>query len=201
MNKLNVTYKAIESAYAEGIKKSNDGVLSGYSGHMLIGTLQRLSESLLDENTCYVEVGVFQGLTLLSSALCNSKASFFGIDNFAFFDPENKNKGIVEERIKKLGLTNVSLINKDYEDALESLEDYIGDKKIGIYFIDGPHDYRSQLVCLLLAKPYLADNAVILIDDSNYRHVRQANRDFLISHPEFKLVYEAYRCSSPKLIR
>lgn len=186
------------------IKTSNDSGaahssehLTGLSGEALFGTLQRLSSILLDENTVYLEVGVYQGLTLLSSALANSNSSFYGIDNFAYFDPENKNKSIVLNRIKKLDVSNVHLIDQDYEDALENLEQHIGNKKVGVYFIDGPHDYRSQLMCLQLIKPYLADNAVILIDDSNYRFVRQANRDFLITHPDFKFIYESYTPAHP----
>ena len=104
---------------------------------------------------------------------------------------------IVEERLAKLGMDNAFIVNQDYEDALENLENYIGGKKIGVYFIDGPHDYRSQLMCLELALPYLHEQAVIIIDDSNYRHVRQANRDFLITHPEFKLLFEAYTSCHP----
>lgn len=151
----------------------------------------------MNEETCYVEVGVFQGLTLLSSALANPNAFFYGIDNFAFFDSKGQNKALIDDRIQKLKLKNISLINEDYENALENLSKYIGNKKIGVYFVDGPHDYRSQMMCLLLIKPYLADNAVILVDDSNYRHVRQANRDFLISNTEFKLIYESYTEAHP----
>jgi hypothetical protein len=45
--------------------------------------------------------------------------------------------------------------------------------------------------------PYLADEAVIVVDDCNYKHVRQANRDFLITHPEYKLVFESYTSAHP----
>ena len=137
------------------------------------------------------------GLTLLSAAKSASEASFFGIDNFAFFDKEGRNESIINDRISSLGLSNVTLINSDYEDALENLEKFIGKKKVGVYFVDGPHDYRSQLQCLLLIKPYLADNAVIIVDDSNYRHVRLANRDFLLDNPEFKLIYQSYTKAHP----
>ena len=189
--------KCIKEAQESGSLLEREDVLSGYSGKKLYGTLQRLAKEVLSEDTCYLEVGVYQGLTLLSTALANPQATFYGIDNFAFFDPEGKNKSLVEERTAKLGLENTTLINADYEDALENLEQYIGDKKVGVYFIDGPHDYRSQLMCLLLIKPYLADNAVILIDDSNYRHVRQANRDFLKTDTDFKLLFESYTPAHP----
>jgi predicted O-methyltransferase YrrM len=181
--------------------KPDKNILTGFSGTKVIGTLQRLA-SLLNsgENNCYVEVGVFQGLSLLSVALSCPTIPCYGIDNFAYFDPEKKNYGLVQERKEKLGLKNVNIINKDYEEALEKLETDIGNKKIGLYFIDGPHDYRSQTMCLRLALPYLSENAIIVIDDCNYRHVRQANRDFLITNPEFKLIFEAYsRCHPSNL--
>jgi len=197
MSFIDQVVQCIQEAEQKGTLVEREDVLTGYSGKKLYGTLQRLAKTVLTEDTCYVEVGVYQGLTLLSTALSNEKGSFIGIDNFAFFDPQGKNKGLVEERTAKLGLKNTSLINADYEDALEQLEQHLGAKKVGIYFIDGPHDYRSQLMCLLLIKPYLAENAVILIDDSNYRHVRQANRDFLLTNPEFKLLFESYTPAHP----
>lgn len=173
-------------------------VLTGFSGIKMIRLLQELTTLYVQEdNTVYLEVGVFQGMTLLSSASA-TELPCFGIDNFNFFDPKKQNRGIIEERRKKLQLENAHLINLDYEDALENLPKHIGeDKKVSIYFIDGPHDYRSQLMCLQLIMPYLSENAVIIIDDSNYQHVRQANRDFLATHPAFKLLFEAYTNCHP----
>jgi hypothetical protein len=191
--------KMVEEAEQSGLyREFPKDVLSGYSGNKIIGTLQRLTSLFQEEeNVCYLEVGVFQGLTLLSVAGENTQTKCFGIDNFAFFDPAGKNSHIIENRIKKLNLTNAILINKDYENALEDLANYIGNMQIGVYFIDGPHDYRSQLMCLQLAKPYLHNNAVIVVDDSNYQHVRQANRDFLKTHSSFKLLFEAYTAAHP----
>jgi len=52
-------------------------------------------------------------------------------------------------------------------------------------------------MCLELMKPYLADNAIIIVDDSNYRHVRQANRDFLYNNKEYKLIFQSYTKCHP----
>jgi hypothetical protein len=52
-------------------------------------------------------------------------------------------------------------------------------------------------MCLDLAVPFLSDDAIIVIDDSNYEHVRQANRDFLVCRPEFRLVFDAYTETHP----
>ncbi|MBU2018435.1 MAG: class I SAM-dependent methyltransferase [Bacteroidetes bacterium] len=197
MNSFQVIVNAIKEASEKGLLSEDSGVLTGFSGEKLIGMLQRLSIHLLTADTCYLEVGVFKGLTLLSVAKEIGKNKAFGIDNFAYFDKEGINQGIVMERMRKLDLTNAKIINCDFEDALENLEVELEGKKVGVYFIDGPHDYRSQLMCLQLIKPFLADNAVIVIDDCNYSHVRQANRDFLQTHPEFKLLFQSYTKNHP----
>jgi predicted O-methyltransferase YrrM len=175
-------------------------VLTGYSGIKIINLLKELSLLFSHEsgNNCYLEVGVFKGLTLLSVAKHVSKISCYGIDNFAFFDPEKNNLTFIEECRKKMNIGNSFLIIKDYEDALENLQEVIGDQNIGVYFIDGPHDYRSQLMCLQLAIPYLHEKALIVVDDCNYAHIRQANRDFLVTHPEFKLLFQSYTRCHPK---
>lgn len=190
-------FTAITEATEHGMLKESNGVLTGFSGECMIGALQRFVKSTLNEHTCYLEVGVYQGLTLLSVAQSVQEYDVFGIDNFAYFDKDGKNYGIAMDRMKKLNISNAHIINEDYEDALEQLEHYLQGKKVGVYFIDGPHDYRSQLMCLALIKPYLAENAVIIVDDSNYRHVRQANRDYLMMDRSLKLFYESYTPEHP----
>jgi hypothetical protein len=189
----------ISCADIEGIPDSSIYDKSeGFSGKKIIGLLQRLASIYKEDNTaCYMEIGVFRGLTLLSTAICSSNLSCYGVDNFAFFDPKKENLGYVSDCIEKYGLGNVHIINTDFEEAFLNLGLHINEKKIAIYFIDGPHDYRSQLLCLILVLPYLHKNAVIIIDDCNYRHVRLANNDFLMIHPEWKLVFEAYTHCHP----
>jgi hypothetical protein len=187
---------AISDATEHGHAWNPEHPLDGLSGARLIGALQRMAAGL-PATQCYLEIGVYRGLTLLSVAGANRDVACFGIDNFAFFDSRGENKAIVESRRRELGTSNATLLDLDYEDALESLNEHIGDRQVAVFFVDGPHDYRSQLMCLELARPWLARNAVIVIDDSNYAHVRQANRDFLRTHPEFKLLFEAYTAAHP----
>lgn len=197
--KLSQLTNAIAESESYGFLKEPDkDILNGLSGEKIIGSLQRLTALLVNEpNVCYLEVGVFQGLTLLSTAFACPEIKCYGIDNFAQFDPQKENYSLIKDRQNKLGITNAEIINQDYEDALMKLSEYIGNSKVGVYFVDGPHDYRSQLMCLELTLPYLHSNAVILVDDCNYLHVRQANRDFLITHPEYKLLFESYTSCHP----
>ena len=111
----------IQGAESKGPLYKNE-LLTGFSGESLYGTLQRLARHLVDTDQCYLEVGVFQGMTLLSVAGSLESGLAYGIDNFAFFDPDQKNQGIVRERMEKLGIDNAVLIDQDYEDALEKLD-------------------------------------------------------------------------------
>ena len=103
----------------------------------------------------------------------------------------------MEDRISRFGTENAHLIDSDFETALFQLDRHIGSQRVGVYLVDGPHDYRSQLICLLFARPFLHDNAVIVIDDANYPDVRWATNDFLITFPEFKLAFDGYSPGHP----
>jgi len=190
---------AISQAEQDGLL--DDGashVLDGLSGAKSVGLLQRLVQlSESEKDSCYLEIGVFQGLTLLSVANAFPDVECFGIDNFSILDPESKNLNIVEERTEKLNAKNATLINLDFEKALQSLDQHIGSKKVSVFLVDGAHDYRSQLMCLLLGRRHLSTQSVILIDDANYKFVRQSTADFLLSHPEYKMVFEAYSPMHP----
>ena len=177
--------------------RRGDG-LSGLSGDKTVGALQRLARLFAaDAEACYLEVGVYQGLTLVSVALEAPGMACFGIDNFATLDPEGKNLGIATGRLLRFGAANATLIDDDFEAALGGLEARLAGRKVGLYFIDGPHDYRSQMVCLLLAKSHLHERAVIVIDDANYAFVRQSTADFLAGHGDFKMIFEAYTPAHP----
>lgn len=176
----------------ECVLQSDQGVLveapnkivTGFAGDKLTGMIQRLTKAIGKD---YLEVGVFQGSSLLNTAYANPDLHCYGIDNYSQCDPSNQNRGIVIERAKALGVSNFTLIDKDFEVGLCEVE-----QEIGVYFIDGPHDYRSQLMCLGYGTRFLSKYGVMIVDDANYPHVRQATRDFVNLFPEYKLIFEAY---------
>ena len=101
---IHLILEAIKAAEVEGVLGTFDeSLLTGFSGKKLIGTLQRLAYQWEHrENACYLEIGVFQGLTLLSVASACPGLPCYGIDNFAFFDSEGKNLRLVMERRARL---------------------------------------------------------------------------------------------------
>ena len=166
--------------------------LIGFSGKKLFNTIVGLTKNL-EYNAIYLEIGVYRGKTLLTNAVSNPHVRCVGIDNFSLFNESKTNKEIVEKKIKELNLKNVQLLDMDYEFALDNLNKFLKkDEKVGVFFIDGPHDYRSQLVPLLKIEKYLTNKSLIIIDDANYAHVRQATKDFLSINNSFKLLCEAY---------
>jgi hypothetical protein len=173
--------------------------LDGFSGSRLVGAIQRFTRHFTNShNAVYIEIGVFQGLTLLSNAFANPGSECLGIDNFSQFNEGRTNKAIVQKRMAALNVDNARILDIDFEEGLNRLDEILAaGQKIGVFFVDGPHDYRSQLIPLLRVKPYMAENGVILIDDANYPHVRQATFDFLQSAPEYALLCEAYTSAHP----
>lgn len=176
---------AIREAAEHGLAPAPaPNVLTGFAADKLTSLLQRLPAVVGGD---YIEVGVFQGGTLLSVAHANPSITCFGIDNYSAHNPAGRNKALVGSRAEQLAVSNYRLIDQDFEDGLLGFPE-----EAGTYFVDGPHDYRSQLICLGYAPRFLKRGGVIVVDDANYPHVRQATADFLVMFPEFKLVFEAY---------
>ena len=107
----------------------------GLSGDKLVGSLQRISKyQESDPEGCYLEIGVFQGLTLLSVANELSKHHAYGIDNYSQLDPDGRNEGLIRRLIQENKINDIHLINDDYEKALNNLSKHIGDRKISTFF-------------------------------------------------------------------
>ena len=62
--------------------------------------------------------------------------------------------------------------------------------RIGAYFYDGGHSFADQYDGVALAIPHLADDAVVIIDDTNKRAARSANNLVARALPGFKLVLD-----------
>jgi len=189
------TFRSVVEQPESGVVAGIDGV-EGFSGARLLALLRSLAARIVDDRDAYVEIGVYRGLTLSSVARATSGLCV-GIDDFSLFNPSGDNRRRVEAVLAEHGLDHVELLDMDAEIALTSFADRFPERRIGVLFVDGGHDHRSQLIALLLARRHLADGAVIVIDDTNYRHVRQATEDFLRTFPEFALIAEASTASHP----
>lgn len=165
-------------------------VLNRVQGMTTLNVMQLLNEAVrcMEPNETYCEIGSFRGSTLIGALLDQPDRMAYAVDNFSEFDPSGEGEAILAANLEAFGLSEqVCFCNQDFEAFFYDLGQLQSDDKIGVYLYDGAHDYRSQLMGLLLARPFLADQALILVDDSNWSAVQQANWDFIAAHPQCRL--------------
>jgi hypothetical protein len=166
-------------------------VLARVRGLTTASVLQLLNFAvgLLEAGEAHCEVGCYQGATLIGALLDHADCLAYAADNFSEFNTEGQNYSALLRNLAAFGLEGkVRFHNQDFEEFLVGLRH--SGPKIGVYFYDGAHDYRSQLMALLLVVPLLAERALLVVDDSNCLGVKQAARDFIAARPECRLLLD-----------
>jgi protein O-GlcNAc transferase len=147
----------------------------------------------LEADELYCEIGTYRGSTLIGALLDQGDRAAYAVDNFSEFDPEGNCLEALFSNLEQFSLEQqVYFCNQDFQQFFLELNELGTEDKIGVYFYDGAHDYRSTLLGLLLAKPFLADRALILLDDANWGTVQQACWDFLALTPEAEVLLELF---------
>jgi hypothetical protein len=132
--------------------------------------------SRLSPGSAFVNVGVWNGFTLLSGMAGNAGRACIGVDNFSEFGGPREAFLARFERARAAGH---SFYDMDYRDYFARQHD----APIGVYLYDGEHSYEQQLAGLELAEPFFARDCIILVDDINAEQPRQATADFLAARP------------------
>ena len=157
--------------------------------------LELLNSSVAEmpEDCHYMEVGTFKGLTLIGALLNNDKKAI-AVDNFSEFEEANAQKHLVCF-LKRFEMHDrVDFFEMDFRHYFTTHRV----PKLGVYFYDGAHDEHSTYDGIAYAIPFLADNALIIIDDYCYPQVqvgvkkavdkfglRIAKEIFTPNYPEF----------------
>lgn len=166
-------------------------VLQRVRGMTSPGVLQLLNLALacLEDGETYLEVGSFQGATLVGALVDQPLCRAHAVDNFSEFDLYGENRAALARNLEAFGLTSqVEFFGGDFEEFLLTARSQPG--TVGVYLYDGSHDYRSQLMGLLLAVPLLSSRALVVVDDSNFPAVKQATWDFMAMRPEAHLLLD-----------
>ncbi|GEM_PF-236271 len=183
------------------ISKEFEQVLNKISAKTTPNLMQLLNCGVecLDNEEIYCEIGCDQGVNLIGALLNNSEQIAYAVDNL---DDDNFNQ--LTENLTKFNVDEqVFFCQQDFEEFFADLNDLQPDLKIGIYFYNGKSDYRSVLLGLLLVQPFLSDQALIIVNNSNYTMVQQGNYDFLNSYEECNILIDlpSPPAPSPKLGR
>jgi predicted O-methyltransferase YrrM len=144
--------------------------------------LLNLAASLLDKGESYVEVGSFKGLSLIAAMLGNT-GDFVGIDDFSLGGGSRRG---LDANLRRYGLAGHTILEGDAFKLLRA--GALGVRRVGVYYYDAAHDYRSQVRGLRMIEPYLADEALLIVDDTDWDQVARAVRDYLAGQPRAKLL-------------
>ena len=157
--------------------------------------LINLAASLLGPGESYVEAGTFMGASLIAAARGNEGKDLVAIDNFRFDAIEVAGRSLpaasragLEANLERFGVHGATILEGD---ALEVLRgDALAGRSVGVFYYDACHDYREQLDALRLVEPYLAEPALVIVDDSDWPRVQDAVRDYVAGQPRTRLLVE-----------
>jgi hypothetical protein len=132
----------------------------------------------------YVNVGVWHGFTFLAGCAGNDDVTCVGVDDFSEFGGPRTQ---FLKQFEKRRAPSHHFVEGDYRDYFAERHE----GPIGVYLYDGGHAYADQLRGLQVAEPFLADDCVIVVDDTNLPEPRQATIDFMAtSDRSWELVFD-----------
>lgn len=156
--------------------------------------LLNLAFANLPSGEAYLEVGTFKGKSLISAMHGNPIRPVIACDNFNEFRDLGNDLGETRKNLARYGLEErVTFWDCDFRSV------YTPDRiphPIGLYFYDGAHDYEAQYDAIALAEPFLADSALVLVDDWRYdvdsgSRAREATLNAIGKSPHaWELMYE-----------
>jgi protein O-GlcNAc transferase len=156
--------------------------------------LLNLAASLLGPGESYVEVGTYYGASLIG-AMRGNDGDFVAIEAFSFEAREVKGRKLpaasregLEESLRRFGCEGATILEGDAFELLEG--GALGDRRVGVYYYDGPHDYDSQVRGLRAVERWLADEALLVVDDHDWEQVARATRDYLAAQPRARLLFD-----------
>lgn len=157
--------------------------------------LVNLAVSLLGPGESYVEAGTYMGASLIAAARGNDGVDLVAIDNFSFgaFTVAGRslpaaNRSALEENLERFGVSEATIIEGDALEVLRSSA--LARRSVGLFYYDACHDYDAQLEALCLIEPFLADQALVIVDDTDWDRVGDAIRDYLAAQPRARLLVE-----------
>lgn len=147
--------------------------------------LLNFAASQLADGESYVEVGSFRGTSLIATKLGNEDKDVVAIDDFSMggASPEQ-----LKENLVRFGVSNVEILEGDAFEILRS--DALRGRSVGVFYYDAAHTYEQQLDGLRLAEPFLAREALLIVDDTDWDFVEKAVDDYLDAQPKARLLLQ-----------
>jgi len=143
-----------------------------------------LAVSEMAEGHAFVNVGVWNGFTMLAAMAGNAEKLCIGVDNFSEFGGPKEQ---FLERFTSRRSPSHRFFDQDYVDFFAAGLD----RPLGVYLYDGEHSFENQYRGLMVADPFYAEDAVIVVDDTNLDRARDATLQFAAdSRLNWEVVYD-----------
>ncbi len=131
--------------------------------------LINLAAACRDSGEAYVELGTFRGTS----------------DDFSFRDASREQ---LEENLRRFDVAHARIVQGD---AFETLRgDALHGVRAGVWYYDAAHTYEQQRDGLVLAEPYLAERALLIVDDAEWEFVARAIADYVESEPRARRLFD-----------
>lgn len=145
-------------------------------------TMQLLNASVscLQLGEVYCQVGCSSEAALIAALLDNPEAVAYAI--------EAENTDNLEASLPQFNLAEqVCICNQDLSIFFQELEELNLEDKIGVYYYNDSSNYRDVLKALMSVKPFLSEQAFIILANLNVPDVEEAINDFMAWHPDRQL--------------
>jgi protein O-GlcNAc transferase len=170
-----------------------DAVLEQVKETTTANVMQLLNVAVecMEADEVYCEIGCSVGANLIGALLNHPLQMAYAVDNFSASDAAAEKLNQLNNNLAAFNLEDqVFFCNQETEEFFFDLREMQTAEKIGVYFYAAAKDYRSQLLGLMLAQPFLADKALIVVDGSNYSSVQQACWDFMAAQSQCQLLLD-----------
>ncbi|NJN86051.1 MAG: hypothetical protein HC881_06705 [Leptolyngbyaceae cyanobacterium SL_7_1] len=167
-------------------------ILKQIQGYTTPCIMQLLSSAVahLQADEVYCELGSHQGANLIGALLHNSMSMAYTVDPLFTDDSSSLITTQLIENLTRFQLEErIFFCDQTVEEFFLGLHELDSPDRIGVYYCNASYDYRSHFKALLLAKPFLADRALIVIGNSNWSAIQQATIDFVTTHPQAELLH------------
>jgi predicted O-methyltransferase YrrM len=138
----------------------------------------------LDRDEKYLEVGTYQGGSLIGTLLGNN-AHAIAVENFSEFSGTNSSETLRKNLTDFKVIKRVEIFEMDFRTYFKEYKV----PSIGLYYYDGAHNTVSTYEGLELAFQYIVKNGIIILDDTIYKPVCIGVNQFIGKHfDELKII-------------
>jgi predicted O-methyltransferase YrrM len=129
----------------------------------------------LSDGESYVEAGSYRGASLIAASY-GKRGDFVGIDDFSL---QEGSRELLAAHLEAFGCRHATVLEGDVFEVLESSA--LAGRRVGAYYYDAAHGPEQQLAGLRLIEPYLAEEALLIVDDTDWDRVAEAVDTYLAS--------------------